>query len=180
MCRLFLDELKFLDLLRTFQQYFFMAAGDWAENLTGALCAHTAQHGVLHEHSVQSMVEVSLKGTSVELDPNAANLKATLGVPSSQLAAASRAASRASPAQTAVVGRASPTSGASPSTGTDSHSTEATGGDAVQQLPSSCQASVIINSIRIDALNAVQLSFDMQWPLSLIITQVQLCKGTRV
>lgn len=178
--RLFLNELKLMDLLRTFQQYFFMAAGDWAENLTGALCSHTARHGVLHEHSVQSMVEVSLKGTSVELDPNAANLKVILRVPSSQLNAASRAASRASPTRMAVPSRASPTSGASPSTNVDTHSAEAASranaGDAVQQLEG--QASVNIDSTQLNALDAVQLSFDMQWPQSLIVTQVQLCKGT--
>ena len=156
-----------MDLLRTFQQYFFMAAGDWAENLTDALCAHIAQCGTLHEHSVQSMVDSSLKGTSVELDSNAANLKAALKVPSSQVAAASRA---------------SQTSGAAPSSSVDSHSTQAAAraatGNAVQQLPGSCQASVTTDSTQLKVLDAVQLSYDVQWPLRLIVTQVQLRKGT--
>ena len=166
-CRVFLDELKIMDLLRTFQQYFFMAAGDWAENLTDSLCAHIAQRGVLHEHSVQSMVDSSLKGTSVELDSSAADLKAALKIPSSKTAAASRA---------------SQTCGAALNSSAGSHSTQAAAraitGDAVQQLPGRCQASVTIDRTQLKALDAVQLSFDVQWPLSLIVTQVQLRKGT--
>lgn len=177
-CRVFLDELKVMDLLRTFQQYFFMAAGDWAENLTDALCAHTAQRGMLHEHSLQSMADSSLKGTSVELDSNAANLKATLKAPSGHMAAASRA----SPQQMVMVSRASQTSGAAPSSSADAHSTQAAAraaaGNAVQQVPGSCQASVTIDSTQLKALDAVQLSFEVQWPISLIVTQVHLCKGT--
>ena len=172
--RVFIDELKVMNLLRTFQQYFFMAAGDWAQNLTDALCAHIARRGTLHEHSMQSMVDSSLKGTSVELDSNAANLKATLKVPSSPMAAASRA----SPQQTAVVSRASQTSGAAASSSANSYSTrapKAAASDAVQQLPGSCQASFTIDSTQLEALDAVQLSFDVQWPQSLIVTQVQLC-----
>ena len=177
LCRVFLDELKVMALLRTFQQYFFMAAGDWAENLTDALCAHIAQHGTLHEHSVQSMVDSSLKGTSVELDSNAANLKAALKGPCSQMATASRA----SPQQMAVAIRASQTSGATPSSSADPHSAQAAAtaaaGQAVQQLPGSCQASVTTDSTQLKALDAVQLSIEVQWPLSLIVTQVQLRKG---
>ena len=175
---MFLDELKVMDLLRTFQQYFFMAAGDWAENLTEALCAHIAQRSTLHEHSVQSMVDSSLKGTSVELDSNAANLKAALQVPSKQVLVASRTF----PQQTAVVSRASQTSGAAPSPSADSDGTpaavKAPAGNAAQQLPGSCQASVTIDSSQLKALDVVQLSFDVQWPLSLIVTQVQQCIGT--
>ena len=162
LCRLFLDELKVMDMLRTFQQYFFMAAGDWAENLTEAVCVHTAQRGTLHEHSMQSMVDSSLKGTSVELDTNAANLKATLKVPSSQMP------SRASQKRE----RTSQTSGAVSTSSEASQSTE-----AVQQLPSSCQAPVIIDGSQLKALDAVQLSYDVQWPLRLIVTQVQLYKA---
>ena len=149
LCRLFVDELKVMNLLQTLQQYFFMAAGDWAENLTEAVCAHTAQHSTLHEHSMQSMVDSSLKGTSVELDSNAANLRATLKVLSH-----TAGANRASPAS-----RASPTSeGASPST------SEACQG----------RAAVVIDNTQLHALHAVQLSFDVQWPLSLVVTQVQI------
>ncbi|KAL3160660.1 hypothetical protein ABBQ32_010579 [Trebouxia sp. C0010 RCD-2024] len=177
--RLFLDELKVMDMLQTFQQYFFMAAGDWAENLTEAVFAHTAQHSTLHEHSVQSMVDSSLKGTSVELDSNAVNLRATLNVPSHMAGASSRAST--------MQNQASPTRGASPAsraslTGdSSSSSSEAcqgmaavasrAGGSVTQQPPSNGPASVVIDNTQLKALDAVQLSFDVQWPLSLVVTQ---------
>lgn len=171
-----------MDMLQTFQQYFFMAAGDWAENLTEAVFAHTAQHSTLHEHSVQSMVDSSLKGTSVELDSNAVNLRATLNVPSHMAGASSRAST--------MQNQASPTRGASPAsraslTGdSSSSSSEAcqgmaavasrAGGSVTQQPPSNGPASVVIDNTQLKALDAVQLSFDVQWPLSLVVTQVQL------
>lgn len=173
--RLFLDELKVMDLFQTMQQYFFMAAGDWAENLTEAVCAHTAQHSTLHEHSVQSMVDSSLKGTSVELDTNAANLRATLKVPT-ELTEAGRAKQKQAPQGH----RASPISRASPSTSVACPSTEAVasqaGNSTVQQLPSNSPASVVIDNTQLKALDAVRLSFDVQWPLSLVVTQVRAPK----
>ena len=176
LCRLFVDELKVMNLLQTFQQYFFMAAGDWAENLTEAVCAHTAQHSTLHEHSMQSMVDSSLKGTSVELDSNAANLRATLKVLS--CTAGTNRAAPTSGASPSPASRAPPTSEASTSTNEACQGTAAVGsragGSAAQQLPSNRPASVVIDNTQLNALDAVQLSFDVQWPLSLVVTQVQI------
>lgn len=146
-------------MLHTFQQYFFMAAGDWAENLAEALCAHTAQHGLLHEHSMQSMLDSSFKGTSVELDPSTANLRTFLKLPSSSMAVASLPQSRGSP-------------GSSRPPPARSWATASSAGRA-QQQPSNHNASVTVDGSQLKALEAVQLSFDVQWPLSLIITQVQ-------
>ena len=162
--RLFIDELKVVSLFRTFQQFFFMAAGDWAENWTESLCAHTTQHGMLHEHSVQNMLDSSFKGTSVELDPDAANVRASLKLPVSHMAIANRG----SRAGGAFPERTSPAShGASASKAEGSN---------VQQQSSSHSTPVTIHVNQLNALEAVQLSFDVQWPLNLVVTQVQLRK----
>ena len=160
-CRLFIDELKVMSLFRTFQRYFFMAAGDWAESLNEALCAHTAQHGMLHEHSLQNMLDSSFKGTSVELDPNAANVRASLKLPVSHIGVVNKA-SRAAGAS-ASLGR---TSSASPGA-------SASKADGSKQS-NSHSASAVIHNNQLNALEAVQLSYDVQWPLNLVVTQVWL------
>ncbi len=148
-----MDELKVMDLLRVFQRYFFMEAGDWAEHLTEALCATTAQHDTLHEHSVQSMLEGSFKGSSVEQDPSAAKLRVSLRLSPGQQLQPTRSrqaapASRASPQQ----------AGAFPN----------------QKQHSSCSRSVIVDSSQLKAFEAVHLSYEVDWPLSLVVTQVRL------
>ena len=136
-----MDELKVMDLLQMFQRYFFMDAGDWAEHLTEALCDATAQHDRLHEHSVQSMLDSSFKGSSVEQDQSSGNLRVSLQAPLSP----------------ALSDRASPTPAVA------SHS---------QEADSSHSRSVTVDNGRLKALEAVQLSCKVQWPLSLVVTQV--------
>ena len=136
-----MDELKVMDLLQMFQRYFFMDAGDWAEHLTEALCDATAQHDRLHEHSVQSMLDSSFKGSSVEQDQSSGNWRVSLQAPLNP-ALPDRASPR--PART-------------------SHS---------QEAESSHSKSVKVDNGRLQALEAVQLSCEVQWPLSLVVTQV--------
>ena len=134
LCRLFMDELKVVDLLRMLQWYFFKDAGDWAEHLTEAFCDATTQHDRLHEHSMQSMLDGSFKGGSVEQDQSSVNLRVSLQAP----------------LDPALADRAS-------------HS---------QEAESSHSRSVMVVKSRLQALEAVQLSCEVQWPLSLVVTQV--------
>ena len=155
-----MDELKVMDLLRTFQRYFFMEAGDWAEHLTEALC--TAQHDVLHEHSVQSMVDNSFKGSSVEQDPAAAQLKVSLQTPSHALPRQAASSSRASPGQAGAF----PEQAGSPSK-------QERGNTGQAPLSSiSRTASVKVDNSQLRAFEAVRLSYEIAWPLSLVVTQV--------
>ena len=164
-----------MSLLHTFQQYFFMAAGDWADNLTEAICAHTAQHGVLHEHLLQYMLDGSFKGTSVELDPHAAQLKATsveLDPHAAQLKASLRLPTSHVPGAGRNVGEASPTRPEASPRRPEGLSSAADG-SAAQQLSGSHNAVLDIDGSQLRALEAVQLSLDVEWPLSLVITKVQ-------
>jgi len=151
-CRLFKDELKTMHSLRSFQRYFFMDAGDWAEHLTETLCDASAQHGILHEHSVQSMLESSFKGSSTEHDASAANLRISLQLPPSQ----------------GLSHEASPTrSGAS---------LQRDGASPGQPPNGGHSRSVQVDNRSLRALDTVQLSYDLEWPLALVITQVALCQ----
>ena len=152
-CRLFKHELRVMDAFRSFQRYFFMDAGDWAEHLTETLCDASAQHGILHEHSMQSMLDSSFKGSSADHDATAANLRISLQIAPSQSLSheASSARSKASPQR----------DGASPN-----------------QLPSRGHSkSVHVNNCLLRALDTVQLSYELEWPIALVITQVQLCRA---
>ncbi len=152
-CRLFKDELRVMDAFRSFQRYFFMDAGDWAEHLTETLCDASAQHGILHEHSVQSMLESSFKGSSAEHDATAANLKISLQIPLSQ----------------SLSHEASPT----PSEASLQHD-----GASPGQPPSRGHGkSVQVDNRSLRALDTVQLSYDLEWPLALVITQVPQCRA---
>ncbi len=152
-CRLFKDELRVMNTFRSFQRYFFMDAGDWAEHLTETLCDASAQHGILHEHSVQSMLESSFKGSSAEHDASAANLRISLQIPPSQGQSfeASPSHSEASPQRNGASPGQPPSRGHSRSVQVDNHS--------------------------LRALDTVQLSYDLEWPLALVITQVLLCQA---
>ncbi len=152
-CRLFKDELRVMDTFRSFQRYFFMDAGDWAEHLTETLCDALAQHGILHEHSVQHMLESSFKGSSAEHDASAANLRISLQIPSSQGLSHEAFSSRFE----ASLQR----DGASPD----------------QSSSRGHSKSVQMDNHSLTALNAVQLSYDLEWPLALVITQVPLCQA---
>ncbi|KAL0048524.1 hypothetical protein WJX82_005046 [Trebouxia sp. C0006] len=144
---LFKDELRVMDTFRSFQRYFFMDAGDWAEHLIETLCDASAQHGMLHEHSVQSMLESSFKGSSAEHDASAANLRILLQIPSSQGLSYE----------------------ASPSRSVASPQRDGTSPD---QPPSKGHSkSVHVDSRSLRALDTVQLSYDLEWPLALVITQ---------
>ena len=68
MCRLFLKELRLLDLLGALRRYFFMEAGDWAGVLTEGLCRLTAEGGDLQEHALQDTLSDALRGSSCEGD----------------------------------------------------------------------------------------------------------------
>ena len=142
-----MDELKIMDMLRSFQRYFFMAAGDWADNFTEALCSYTAQHSMLHEHSAQSMLDSSFKGTSVEHDTYASKVLIKLQLPSAKLAGRGTSAR-------AVADR--PLSEPS----------------ALQT--SSTTRSVNVDNSQLRAFESVCLSFEAAWPFSLIVTQVSL------
>ncbi len=142
-----------MDTFRSFQRYFFMDAGDWAEHLIETLCDASAQHGMLHEHSVQSMLESSFKGSSAEHDASAANLRILLQIPSSQGLSYE----------------------ASPSRSVASPQRDGTSPD---QPPSKGHSkSVHVDSRSLRALDTVQLSYDLEWPLALVITQVPLCQA---
>lgn len=139
-----------MDAFRSFQRYFFMDAGDWAEHLTETLCEASAQHGMLHEHSVQGMLESSFKGSSAEHDANAANLRISLQIPPSQ----------------GLSQEASPTR----SEASLQHEWASPG-----QPPSRGHSrSVHVDNRSLRALDTVQLSYDLEWPLALVITQVLL------
>ncbi len=152
-CRLFKDELRVMDTFRSFQRYFFMDAGDWAEHLIETLSDASAQHGILHEHSVQSMLESSFKGSSAEHDATSANLRISLQIPPSQGQSfeASPTQSEASPQRVGASPDHPPSRGHSKSVQVDNHS--------------------------LRALDTVQLSYDLEWPLALVITQVLLCQA---
>ena len=152
-CRLFKDELRVMDTFCSFQQYFFMDAGDWAEHLIETLCDASAQQGMLHEHSVQSILESSFKGSSAEHDATSANLRILLQIPPSQGQSFEASPSRSE----ASLQR----DGASP-----------------DQPPSKGHSkSVHVDNRSLRALDTVQLSYDLEWPLALVITQVPLCQA---
>ena len=67
-CRLFLKELRLLDLLAALRRYFFMEAGDWAGALTEGLCRLTAEGADLQEHALQDALSDALRGSSCEGD----------------------------------------------------------------------------------------------------------------
>lgn len=152
-CRLFKDELRVMDAFRSFQQYFFMDAGDWADHLTETLCDASSQHGMLHEHSVQSMLESSFKGSSAEHDTTAANLRISLQIPPSQ--------------------RLSHESPPTPSEASLQHN----GASPGQQPSRGYGKSAHVDNRALRALDTVQLSYDLEWPLALVITQVLLCRA---
>ena len=135
-----------------------MAAGDWAEGLTDALTSSASQHSRLYEHSVQSMLEASFKGTSMEHDHNAKRLKLLLEQPRPQSAAVHRhrALSAHSPWQPSASRAATPI--------------------ALRRGLSSrdAAAGVKIDVDQLRAFDAIQLSYDVEWPLSLIVTQASL------
>ncbi|KAL0023111.1 hypothetical protein WJX77_002676 [Trebouxia sp. C0004] len=144
---LFKDELRLTDSLRSFQRYFFMDAGDWAEHLTETLCNASEQHGILHEHSVQSMLEGSFKGSSAEHDATAANLRISLQTPPSP----------------GLSHTASPTRSEA--------SLQRDGASPGQPLSRGHSKSVQVDNRSLRALDIVHLSYDLKWPLALVITQ---------
>ena len=165
-----------MDLFRGFQRYFFMAAGDWADNFAEALCSSAAQHGMLHEHSVQSMLEGSFKSTSAEQDSGAAKVRVSLEIPPSEQ----------KPGQAVAQGRAVSTRAESGQPGALPGQLGASQ-DSTRASPRQSGASPLqhqgqdidIRAVRIDnsqlkALEAVRLSFEAAWPLSLVVTQVSL------
>lgn len=140
-----------------------MGAGDWAEGVVHALISTASQHSRLHQHSVQSMLDASFKGSSVEHNPDASRLRICLEQPTASSSAAvlkQRALSAFSPSQ--------------------SSSSRAVAAGALsregqhQQTPRSRGLSNPGLQIEIDQLRAfdvVQLSYDMEWPMSLVVTQ---------
>ena len=157
-CRLIRDEFKLNNLLHTLQQYFFMAAGDWAEGLTDALTTTASQHSRLYQHSVQIMLEASFKGTSMEHDSEARRLKVSLEQPKPESTAVHRRR---------VLSAHSP--------GQPSSSRAATPSALRRGLSSrDAAAGVKIDVDQLRAFDAVQLSYDAEWPLSLIVTQASV------
>ena len=161
LCRLIRDELKLTGLLHTLQQYFFMGAGDWADGLINALDRSASQHGRLYQHSVHSMLDASFKGSSMENDADAKRLKLLLQQPPAQSAAVHRhRALYASNSEQPSPSRADVTS-ALRRRGIAQH-----GGSRRDAA-----AGVKVDPEQLRAYDAVQLTYDVAWPLSLVVTQ---------
>ncbi|KAL4440501.1 hypothetical protein ABPG75_003502 [Micractinium tetrahymenae] len=76
--RLFLDELKVLDHLEALRRFFFMGAGDWADALVAHLGAHADALVPVSAHQLEAALAEAIRGTSVESDPYAGNLRIRL------------------------------------------------------------------------------------------------------
>lgn len=163
-CSLFRDELKLNSLLHTLRQFFFMGAGDWAEDLISNLASSTSQNSRLSQHSMQSILDASLKGSSVEHDAGGSRLTITMQQPTAASAASYRH-------------RAQPKLSPRPSSSSRATAGSPSGRDSKQQKilrSSSSVAGIQIDTDQLRAFDAVQLAYDVPWPLSLVITQASV------
>lgn len=137
-----------------------MGAGDWTDGLINALDSSASQHGRLYQHSVHSMLDASFKGSSMEHDADAKRLKLMLQQPAAQSAAVHRrrALSASNPHQP-LPSRVDVTSALRRGTAQHEYSRR----DAA--------AGVKVDTEQLRAYDAVQLTYDVAWPLSLVVTQ---------
>eukprot|EP00891_Asterochloris_glomerata_P006246 jgi/Astpho2/6246/Aster-x1359 len=162
---LLLKELRLLDLLGALRRYFFMEAGDWAGALTEGLCRHTAEGGDLQEHALQDALADALRGSSCEGDMYTERLGVQLceGAPAVQAAGHKREPAGSTPGGSMLSPirmRAASPAGSS-------------GAMHTRPRPGLI-GGIRVHDDKLTALDTVQLTFQVDWPLSAVVTEESL------
>ncbi|GBG76862.1 hypothetical protein CBR_g23077 [Chara braunii] len=148
------EELFLQEHCKALRRYFFMHAGDWADNWAAALQSHAWGKNGVRQVEAQSLLEAALRASSCDADTYAERLRV-------------RIVGRRVECAVALSG-----DGSTSASDTDSAWSSCVSNTTLQ-LP-------VADSHRLDAYDFIQLHYSVDWPVSLVLTPAVLLRYSRI